>query len=383
MLIIALKMLVGDRAKFIGILVGITFAALLITQQAAIFIGLMTRTYGFLTDTAEPDIWVVDPNVKHIDDIKPMLDFELYRVRSVDGVDWAVTMYKGLLRARLLHGDTQAVWLVGLDDATLLGGPPHMIEGSLADLRMKDGIIVDMTEGQDKLLKPHNGHYVPIEVGDILEINDNRAVVVGLAENSPTFQSQPIVYTTYSQAIQWAPQERKLLSYILVKAKPGLPLDELVARIEAQTGLAAYTRQEFIDLTYDYYFEMTGIPVNFGLAVLLGFFVGAVIAGQTFYNFAVDNLRYFATFKAMGAPNKTLIQMVVTQALSMGGLGYILGVGLAALFGWVLEATQLSFRLPLSLLGFTALAVLLICLVSALVSIRRLLKLEPAMVFRP
>ena len=47
---IAIKMLVGDRAKYIGIIIGLTFASLLITQQSAIFIGIMTRTFSFLTD---------------------------------------------------------------------------------------------------------------------------------------------------------------------------------------------------------------------------------------------------------------------------------------------------------------------------------------------
>ncbi len=68
---IALKMLIGDRAKYIGIIIGLTFASLLITQQSAIFLGVMTRTFSFLTDVGLPDIWVVDPKVQYTDDIKP------------------------------------------------------------------------------------------------------------------------------------------------------------------------------------------------------------------------------------------------------------------------------------------------------------------------
>src|SRR2546422_3134388 len=132
---IALKMLVGDRAKYLGILMGLTFASLLITQQAAIFVGLMSRTFGFLTDTALPDIWVMDDKVQFIDDIKPLQDTELYRVRSVAGVQWAVPLYKGLLKARLSNGNFQTCNVVGLDDATLIGGPPTMVAGKLADLR--------------------------------------------------------------------------------------------------------------------------------------------------------------------------------------------------------------------------------------------------------
>ena len=86
MYLIALKMLIGDRGKYLGIIMGLTFASLLITQQSSIFTGLMTRTYGFISDTSQPDIWVMDPKVQFVDDIKPLQDMELFRVRGVDGV---------------------------------------------------------------------------------------------------------------------------------------------------------------------------------------------------------------------------------------------------------------------------------------------------------
>src|SRR5215212_9195969 len=129
---VALKMLVGDRAKYLGIIMGLTFASLLITQQLAIFIGLMTRTYGAVTDLSLPDIWVMDPKVQFIDDIKPLQDTQLYRVRGVVGVEWAVPLYKGLIKARLENGSLQACNVLGLEDASLIGGPPIMVQGRLA-----------------------------------------------------------------------------------------------------------------------------------------------------------------------------------------------------------------------------------------------------------
>src|SRR3954471_3649488 len=132
--LIALKMLVGDRAKYFGIIMGLTFASLLITQQAAIFVGLMTRTFGAITDLRLPDIWVMDSKVQFIDDIKPLQDTQLLRVRGVEGVEWAVPLYKGLLKARLESGEFQTCNVLGLDDATLIGGPPAVTHGTLADL---------------------------------------------------------------------------------------------------------------------------------------------------------------------------------------------------------------------------------------------------------
>ena len=139
---IALKMLTGNRGKYLGIILGIAFATLLIAQQASIFCGLMLQTSGQIRDIQGADIWVMDPNVQFSDDIKPLSDSDLYRVRGVQGVSWAVPLYKGLLKARLQNGNFQTCNVVGLDDATLVGGPPEMIQGRLSDLRRAEGVIV-------------------------------------------------------------------------------------------------------------------------------------------------------------------------------------------------------------------------------------------------
>jgi putative ABC transport system permease protein len=382
---IALKMLIGDRGKYLGIIMGLTFASLLITQQSSIFTGLMTRTYGTITDLSQPDIWVMDPKVQFIDDVKPLQDTELFRIRSIEGVKWAVPLYKGLLKARLADGNYQICNVLGLDDATLIGGPPFMIEGTLSDLRQQDSIIVNDVGARTRLAKPpkvRGGKPEPLKIGDTLEINDHRAVVVGICRVSRTFQSQPVIFTTYTRATTFAPRERKLLSFVLVKARPDENLQALCERIRRRTGLAAYTAQAFKDLTYNYFMKYTGIPINFGIAVALGFIIGTAIAGQTFYNFTLENMRYFGTLKAMGATNYVLLRMILLQALLVGVLGYGLGVGGAAVFGYTLGGTALSFRLTKDLLIFSGSAISLICVFSALISIRKVMRLEPAVVFK-
>jgi len=382
---IALKMLIGDRGKYLGIIMGLTFASLLITQQSSIFTGLMTRTYGAITDLSQPDIWVMDPKVQFIDDVKPLQDMQLFRIRSIQGVEWAVPLYKGLLKARLEDGNYQICNVFGLDDATLIGGPPLMLQGELGDLRRQDAIIVNDVGAMTRLAKPPKvpgGKPEPLKIGDTLEINDRRAVVVGICRVSRTFQSQPVIFTTYNRATTFAPRERKLLSFVLVKAKPGEDLHTLTTRIRQGTGLAAYTAQAFKDLTYDFFMKNTGIPINFGIAVALGFIIGTAIAGQTFYNFTLENIRYFGTLKAMGATNGILLRMILLQALVVGALGYGLGVGGASMFGHLLGGTELSFRLTKDLLIFAGGAICLIIVISALVSIRKVMKLEPAIVFK-
>ncbi len=378
-------MLVGDRGKYIGMLVGIFFASLIITQQLSIFVGLMSRTIGFLVDTSLPDVWVMDPKVQFIDDVKPIQDTRLYQVRGVEGVKWAMPLYKGQLRARLSNGTFQTCNVFGIDDATLIGGPGVMVEGKLEDLRRADGVIIDSVGANGKLAKqskiPGEAPQ-PVKVGDTLELNDKRAVVVGIAQTTRTFQSQPIIYTTYSRALSFAPKERKLLSFILVKAKAEQNIAELTKRITKNTKLAAYTGEDFQWITIWYFFKNTGIPINFGIAVVLGFIVGTAIAGQTFYSFTIDNIRYFGTLKAMGASNWLLVQMIVLQATLVGFIGYGLGVGVASLTSHLASRSELAFKFPWQLLAISAVAVTLICIISALFSIRKVSKLEPAIVFK-
>lgn len=381
---VALKMLVGDTAKYVGIVFGLTIASFLITQQTSIFCGLMSRTFGAITDLSEPDIWIMDPKVQFIDDVKPLQDTMLYRVRGVEGVRWAIPLYKGLIKARLSNGNFQTCNVLGIDDATLIGGPPEMVEGTLADLRRAQAVIVDEVGARGKLARElPDGTKIPLRVGDTLELNDNRAVVVGICRVSRTFQSQPVIYTTYSRATQFAPRERKLLSFVLVKAGEGQDARALADRIEATTGLMAQLRDEFKWATVMYFMKNTGIPINFGIAVLLGFFVGLAIAAQTFYQFTLENIRHFGALKAMGAGNGLLLRMILLQAVIVGALGYGLGVGAAAFMGYrVGTATELAFFMPWQLLVVAAVAILLIVTLSAGISLSKVMRLEPGIVFK-
>jgi putative ABC transport system permease protein len=293
-------------------------------------------------------------------------------------------MYKGSLPVRLSDGTYQTCVVIGLDDETLIGGPPEMLQGKISDLRHYQGVIVDTVGASGKLARTlPDGTRRPLSVGDELELNDNRAVVVGICRVTQTFQANPVIYMTYSQATLNAPGQRMLLSFVAAKAKPGEDLRALCNRISKITHLRAYTRDDFKTLTFWYYLKYTGMPVNFLTAVLLGFIVGVTISGQTFYNFTLDNLRYFGTLKAMGATNPTLLCMILLQSSVVGAIGYGLGVGAASTWGLLLSGrTQLAFKLPWPLLVISAVAVMAICLGSAALSIRKVMTLEPAVVFR-
>src|SRR5580658_9267214 len=140
---VALKMLFGDRAKYIGLIFGVAFSTMLMSNQVSIFCGLMLRTASQILDVREADIWVMDPRVEYVDEVEPMTNMQLGRVRGVYGVDWAVPFHKGLTVAHSRDGLLQQVILLGVDDATLVGVAPKMILGAVESLKQPDAMIID------------------------------------------------------------------------------------------------------------------------------------------------------------------------------------------------------------------------------------------------
>lgn len=377
MLRLALKMLFGDRAKYAMLVCGLSFCALLMSQQTSVFCGLLLWTTATVRNIRVP-IWVADAKVEQVNEVVPMREIEVQRVRSVPGVDWAVPMFWSILQARLPDGTFQGVQLTGLDSASLVGRPSKMREGRIEDLRLPNAVIVDQV-ALEKFAK----RGIQLKVGAVFEINDREARVVGICETERSFLGQPYVFTTYSRALEYAPLQRKLLSFVLVQPKPGVAVPELLKRISSAGGLRAFSSDEFAWDTLIWYVRNTGIPISFGTVVLLGIVVGIAIAGQTFYLFVHENMRFLAALKAMGAGFGILARMVILQAFTVGFIGYGLGVGLAAMFGnAVLQKGQPPFYMPWQIIAFTGAVIILICFLSALVGLIKVARTEAAMVFK-
>ncbi len=377
MLRLALKMLYGDRAKFVMLVGGLTFCSLLMTQQIGVFCGLMRWTTATLRNIQVP-IWVADREVKQVNEIVPLREIEVSRVRSVPGVDWAVPLYWGIIQARLKDGSFLQVQLTGLDAATFIGRPGKMLAGNVEDLRLPNAVVIDQIA-----VKKFKQKGIEVKVGDAFEINDKEARVVGICQAEQSFLGQPYVFTTYDRALEYAPPQRKMLSFILVGGQPGVPVAELVARLSQVDGLRAWAADDFNWQTIMWYIENTGIPISFGTVVVLGVFVGVAIAGQTFYLFVHENMRFMAALKAMGARTSVLAGMVLLQAFTVGLVGYGFGVGLTAMFGnKVLETGEPPFYLPWQVLAFAGAVVVFICCFSATIGLLKIIRAEPAVVFR-
>lgn len=369
---LALKMLFGDTTKFLTLVIGLTFAVLLIGQQGSIFSGLMLRTGSNIFETNAP-FWVMEERVPAFDTGIPMKDSKLLAVRSLEGVDWAVPLSMSSVTAQSDEGHTAIIRLVGVDAESLIG-LPNLAEGELKDLNSPNAVIITNDRKE---------RYGAPKVGEYFEINDRRAHVVGVADSQRSFSPFPVVYTTYNRAKFFLPPRQRYMTFILMKPHEGVSEAVIKQRVKEETGLKALTLWDFVWLTMQFWAKNTGIPINFGITIFLGVIVGAAISGQTLYTFVIENVKHFGVFKAMGISNGQLIRMVLLQSLVVGMLGFGLGIGGMSLFGLLNPAnSQLAYYTPWQLIVITFVIVIGFCMLASLISLSRVLKVDPAIVFR-
>lgn len=371
---IALRMLFGDRAKYLTLVLGLAFAALLMNQQGAIFMGLLNQATGPLQNVTQPDLWVTDPGTKWVAEYRSLADEKLGRVRSVPGVEWAEPWFNAWAVVELNNGDFKRVQVLGLPRTTLVGRPALVTQGSIEDLWVPDAIMVE--EKSAKLLGD-------VKIGEVLKINDLRAVVVGFCKAKRGFESNAIIYTTFDRALRYTPVGREKISYILVKVKPGIDVESVKADINRIGDVAAFTPQEFRSRSIQFIIIATGIGVNFGITIALGFVVGVLLSASVFYQFTLENLRHFAVLRAMGTATRTVVGMVLLQALVVGVIGYGIGAGAAGAFSILSTKvdSELTTYFPWQLLVGSFFATLFTIGVGSLLSLRRVIRINVGTVF--
>ena len=376
---VAIRMLTGDRVKFLGLVFGIAFSTLLITQQLTLFVNLIFRGGVAVQEVSTADIWVMDPASRTADVIFPMPITALDRVRAVPGVAYASPMLRSSATIRTPDGDLEGVTVIGVDDSALIGLPRRMAEGERERLMDPNAVFIDDT-GARKLFGDS-----PNVVGTELELNDQRAIVKGIVDSVPTFTAQVTLYTRYSNALNYVPGTRNRLSFVLVRSDGSLNAEQLTARITEQTGLKARTSEDFTRDGVNFIVENTGIPINFGITVILGVVVGVAIVGLTLSLFLRDNIKQFGMLKAIGVTNRKIMDMVAAQSFLVILIGYGLGLAMAAAFVGLGAANNDAFKgfymlweIPLISLGL----VLAIVGITSHIAMRGVLGTDPASVFR-
>lgn len=377
MITIALKMLIGNRASCLGVIFGIFLATLLISQQSAIFLGLVSRSYRMITDTPAPNLWIIDPVTESDEKIRGIPSEFLNVVRSVPNIEWAVPLGAAYMPLETKQGVFDICKLYGVDDNTFIGVPPKMVKGKVEDLLSEGAIIIDEHSAKGLLAKVlPNGTKVPLDIGDELEINNHRAVVVGICRITQGFYPQSIIFTAFQEFLKFSSITTNPVAFILAKTKKEANINSIHAEVYSGTGLNTLTSDEFKSRIVESFLK-TGILINFGLSVILGLIIGFSITGQIFYIMTIENLTYYALIKALGGTDRMILKMITTQVLIVGFIGFCLGTAATILWGIAIKDTTLAFLFPWQLFLFTFLIVLIICLFTATLSIRKVFKIEP------
>ena len=263
---------------------------------------------------------------------------------------------------------------VGFNPYTGIGGPWNVVAGDVRDLQTPDAVMVD------ELYKKKLG---VTHIGEVFEINGRRARVVGFTRGIRAFTTTPYVFTSFKNAQDYTRLNEDQTFFLLVRAVPGTNLKALSHELETRVrDVDVLTKSQFSNMTRVYWMFTTGAGIAVLIAALLGLVVGVVVVAQTIYATTMDHIREFGTLKAMGAANRYIYRVIITQAGISAVVGYVVAM-IVSLF--IVRASQsggAAILLPWQMaVGIFFLAVLM-CVTAAVVSINKVTHLDPAMVFK-
>jgi putative ABC transport system permease protein len=361
--------------RFAVTLTGIVFALVLIIIQFGLFLGFTTTTSNNI-DHSNADLWVVFHGVGYFDTGRNFSERKFYQVLSTPGVERAEKYMQAFARWKRPDGSVENVQVIGFHPGSGLGEPWNVVQGSVADLKQEDSVIVD------ELYREKLG----VErIGDRIEIGDHRARVVGFTRGIRSFTTSPFIYARFKNSLDYTNPESSEdgTAYILVNASPGITAQELQKGLRTRLrNVDVYTTAEFSRKTRFYWMFTTGAGLAVLTAALMGLVVGVAVVAQTIYAATMDHIREYGTLKAMGATNRYLYRVLMEQAVWSALLGYGLAMIVAHFIVQASEKGGAIILMPWSMsVGMLILAVVM-CIAAALVSINKVTKLDPAMVFR-
>ncbi len=371
--LLAWRNLAHDRTRLVATLVGIAFSVVLMGAQLGLLIGF-SQTASTLVDHIDADLWVIPLGTTNADIAGRMPERRRYEALSVPGVASIDELMVQFAFWRKPDGGRESVIITGFSMASGRGAPWAMVEGEVSDLQVADGIVID------RLYMKKLG---VTAIGQEIDINNRRARVVGFTQGIRTFTQSPYVFTTHDRAQSLTLGRNDETTYLLVK---------LVAEADTETVRAALaerlpwvevlTRSQFAHRTQAYWMITTGAGAALLLAASLGLIVGIVIVGQTLYASTLDRLAEYATLRAIGADHRYLNRVILQQASISAALGFALGLTVTLAMVAYSQTGNVAMALPPWAIVVLGLLTLGMCLAGAWVSIRRVTRIDPTLVFQ-
>lgn len=371
--VLAWRNLAHDKVRFVVTLVGIVFSVTLMAIQSGLLLGFVV-TISNIVDRTEADIWVVGRGVRSVDLPTAMPERRRFQVMSIDGVAEAQPYIHNFSLLKRPDGGAESVVVVGFDLASGIGRPWDVVEGRVEDLAIPDSAIID------RFYMPKLG---VTHLGQVLEINEKRVRIVGFTEGIRTFTQSPHVFTDIKTARHLSNLGEERQNYVLVRVAPGHEPATVRDAIRAKIPeVDAYTRDEFAKRSYLYWLITTGAGFSLIIAAALGLIVGIVVTAQTLYATTMDRLPEYATMRAMGAPASYLYGIILRQAAIAAVCGFGLGISIALFLVQGSKSGSAVILMPWQLAALLGSATFIMCVSAAMISIRRVMKIDPVSVFK-
>jgi putative ABC transport system permease protein len=374
----AVKFMKYDKAKSIGVIVGIVISIFLIGQQIGILSFLM-GLMGGLVDNSRKDlcqIWVVDKITQNANELGRLDERYVREIRSIEGVEntFGVVSASGLVK--FANGKTAPVLLIGSEPPLFVAGPtPSRINaGELKDL-VEDGAV--SAEFFDESIFDN-----PVNLGQRIEINSKEAFIRLQTKNARGFAGS-FFYTTLSKARFFGNFPENKVSAIAVQVKPGEDITKVVDRINATIyGAKAWNAEKLQRTTIKYITISSNIGTSIGSLVVFAFISGFFIIGLTLYSSALDRIKDYGTLKAMGATNGYVRRLILVQSFLFAIIGFVFALLLLFGFSKAVASAGLVVKFTaIELLGLF-LITFIISVGGSLFAIRKINSVEPASVFR-
>ncbi|HEY3620090.1 MAG TPA: ABC transporter permease [Candidatus Sulfotelmatobacter sp.] len=370
---LAQRNLFHDKVRLTVTLTGIVFSVVLIVVQLGLFIGFTTATSN-LIDHSRADLWITSKNVPYIEQGVAFSERKLYQVRAVSGVADAQKMIAQFTQWKRHDGGQESVQVVGFNVDDQLERPWNLVVGRVEDLKSPDAVILD------ELYKQKLG---VTRVGEVFEIGGHRARVVGFTNGIRSFTTSPYVFTSFKNAQTFTGLREDQTLFILVKRAPGANVEQVRrALVDRVADVDVLTSAQFSRMTTFYWMFTTGAGVAVLIAAALGLIVGFVVVAQTIYATTMDHIREYGTLKAMGAPNSYVYKVIMKQAAISAVIGYVLGMFVSVFVVHGSQKGGAAILLPTPMAVGMFFLTLLMCVGAALVSINKVTRLDPAMVFK-
>jgi putative ABC transport system permease protein len=372
MLVLGWSMMVFDKAKLVGTVLGVVFAVVLTNQQVGIGLGLVDRNVMFV-EHAKADLWLVPPSTETLQGGRTVSTSNLFAARTTPGVAWSEPLLYGGAVVKTPTGGTEAVTLIGTKYPRYAGGPWNLVAGDRSALGRPDTMTFEDSERET---------LGGLNLGSVREVNGRRmtagAFTWGLEPFGPSY-----AFVDYETARELLHTPSDETSYVLVGVAPGHDAQEVERAILARTsGVKVLTKADFEGSIRNFVLFKQSIGATIGSSALFGVVIGFVIVALSMFSSVLDRLREFGTLKAVGATTGDLALLLLGQSVAYAWIGSLIGLALVTRMAAGMRSPKLTLLFPPALTIGTVVGMTLVCVLASGLALLRIRRVEPAMVFR-